>query len=154
LSAGETAGGGRGPRLLFVCVENSCRSQMAEAFARGLGGGRVTALSAGSRPSGRVNPRAVAAMAELGYDLTTHRSKSLEEVAPHRAAGSGPDSPAEPPSFDVVVTMGCGDACPWVPTARREDWALPDPKAMDVDGFRRVRDAIGAHVQALLDSLT
>jgi arsenate reductase len=103
---------------------------------------KVAAFSAGSRPSGIVNPKAVAAMAELGYDLTTHRSRSLDEVA------------ARPPErFDVVVTMGCGDACPWVPAARREDWALPDPKAMDLDGFRAVRDEIGARVQALLASL-
>jgi arsenate reductase len=141
----NAAGPGRDgpvPRLLFVCVENSCRSQMAEAFARRLGGERVAAFSAGSRPSGIVNPKAVAAMAELGYDLTTHRSRSLDEVA------------ARPPErLYVVVTMGCGDACPWVPAARREDWALPDPKAMDLDGFRAVRDEIGARVQALLASL-
>ena len=138
-------GGVRRPRVLFVCVENSCRSQMAEAFLRRLSAGRVEAESAGSRPSGTVNPRAVAAMAEVGCDLTTHASKSLEDVAPR--------TPGAAQRFDVVITMGCGDACPWVPAARREDWALPDPKAMDIEGFRAVRDEIGTRVAALLDSL-
>jgi protein-tyrosine-phosphatase len=122
-------------RLLFVCVENSNRSQMAEAFARLHGGPAVEASSAGSRPSGRINPKAVRFMAERGIDLTTHRSKSLDEVEGE---------------FDAVVTMGCGDDCPWIPAARREDWALPDPRDMDDDGYRAVRDAIEARVKALL----
>ena len=125
-------------RVLFVCVENSNRSQMAEAFARMHGGEGVEACSAGSAPSGRINPRAVECMAELGYDLSAHVSKSLDEV-------SG--------TFDAVVTMGCGDRCPWVPARRREDWNLPDPKHLDGDGYRRVRDGISARVQALLASL-
>lgn len=125
-------------RILFVCVENSNRSQMAEAFARLHGAGRIEALSAGSRPSGRINPRAVRFMAELGYDLTQHRSKSLDEIGGE---------------FALVVTMGCGDACPWVPAERREDWALPDPKDMDDAGYRAVRDEICARVRELLDSL-
>jgi protein-tyrosine-phosphatase len=126
-------------RLLFVCVENSCRSQMAEAFARRLGGARVQALSAGSRPSGQVSPRAIASMRDAGLDLTAHASKSLQDVA-------GPGAAA----FDVVVTMGCGDACPWVPAARREDWAIPDPSALEPAEFARVRDQIEARVRALL----
>jgi arsenate reductase (thioredoxin) len=126
-------------RVLFVCVENSNRSQMAEAFARRLGGGRVEAHSAGSRPSGRINPRAVAFMAERGIDLSAQRSKSLDAVG------------ADP--FDAVVTMGCGDACPWVPAARREDWALPDPKLLDDAGFRGVRDDIERRVAVLLAEL-
>jgi len=126
-------------RLLFVCVENSCRSQMAEAFARTLGGARVEAYSAGSRPSGAVNPRAIASMRDAGLDLSTHASKSLQDVA-------GPGAPA----FDVIVTMGCGDACPWVPAARREDWSIPDPKALEPAQFARVRDQIEEHVRALL----
>ena len=124
-------------RILFVCVENSNRSQMAEAFARMHGGPGVEALSAGSRPSGRINPKAVRFMAERGYDLATHASKSLAEV-------SG--------EFDAVVTMGCGDECPWVPAKRREDWALPDPKDLDDDGYRAVRDEIERRVRALLAS--
>ena len=125
-------------RVLFVCVENSNRSQMAEAFARMLGGDTVEACSAGSSPSGKINPKAVRFMAELGYDLSTHASKSLDEV-------SG--------EFDAVVTMGCGDSCPWVPARRREDWALPDPRDLDDDGYRAVRDEIAARVQRLLASL-
>jgi protein-tyrosine-phosphatase len=126
-------------RVLFVCVENSNRSQMAEAFARIIGGSGVDAASAGSRPSGRVHPKAVAAMAELGYDLAAHRSKSLEEVAGIE--------------FDAVVTMGCGDACPRVEARVREDWQVPCPKEMPPDEFRRVRDLIEAHVRALLARL-
>jgi len=127
-------------RVLFVCIENSNRSQMAEAFARMHGGADVEALSAGSKPSGRINPKAVRFMGELGYDLSAHASKSLADVA-----GGG--------EFDAVVTMGCGDDCPWVPAKRREDWALPDPRDMDDDGYRAVRDEIGQRVQALLASL-
>lgn len=125
--------------VLFVCVENANRSQMAEAFARIHGGDRVRALSAGSRPSGRINAKAVRFMAELGYDLAAHRSKSLDEIA-----GS---------EFDAVITLGCGDSCPWVPATRREDWPLPDPKDMDDEGYRAVRDDISRRVKALLDSL-
>jgi protein-tyrosine-phosphatase len=125
-------------RVLFVCVENSNRSQMAEAFARMHGGDAVEALSAGSKPSGVVNPKAVRYMAELGYDLSAHESKSLDEVEGE---------------FDAVVTMGCGDSCPWVPAKRREDWALPDPKHMDDAGYRAVRDEISARVRALLAQL-
>jgi len=124
-------------RVLFVCVENSNRSQMAEAFAHMLGG--VEAWSAGSRPSGRVNPRAVAAMRELGYDLARHRSKSLASL------------PAD--TWDAVVTMGCGDACPNVPARLREDWQVPDPRDMDPEAFRVVRDLIRAKVEDLLGRL-
>jgi protein-tyrosine-phosphatase len=125
-------------RVLFVCVENANRSQMAEAFARRYGGERIEALSAGSRPGGPVNPRAAQFMAEVGCDLAAHRSKSLDEIDGE---------------FAAVVTMGCGDSCPWVPAARREDWALPDPKHMDDDGYRATRDEICARVQKLIDSL-
>ncbi|MGN2253742.1 arsenate reductase ArsC [Frateuria sp. GZRe12] len=125
-------------RILFVCVENANRSQMAEAFARLHGGDAVEACSAGSAPSGRINPRAVQFMAELGYDLTTHASKSLDEIEG---------------GFDAVVTMGCGDRCPWVPARRREDWSLPDPKDLDDAGYRAVREEISSRVQTLLASL-
>jgi protein-tyrosine-phosphatase len=124
---------------LFVCVENSNRSQMAEAFARMHGGGRVDAMSAGSRPSGRINPKAIEAMKELGYELTTHASKGLE-------AFNGM-------AVDVAVTMGCGDECPLVLAARREDWQIPDPRAMSPEEFRGVRDLIRRKVVELLDSL-
>lgn len=126
-------------RVLFVCVENSNRSQMAEAFARLHGGAEVEAHSAGSRPSGRINPKALRFMAELGYDLATHRSKSLDEI--------------DGLQFDAVITMDCGDNCPWVPAKRREDWALPDPKHFDDDGYRAVRDEISARVKSLLGAL-
>jgi protein-tyrosine-phosphatase len=125
-------------RVLFVCVENSNRSQMAEAFARMHGGPGIEALSAGSRPSGRINPKAIRFMAELGYDLAAHASKSLDDITGE---------------FDAVVTMGCGDSCPWVPAKRREDWNLPDPKNLGDAGYRAVRDEISRRVQALLASL-
>ncbi len=126
-------------RVIFVCVENSNRSQMAEAFARMYGGPGVEAVSAGSRPSGRVNPKAVEAMAELGYDLTVHSSKGLDDF-------NGRE-------FDAAVTMGCGDACPLVEARRREDWQIPDPREMPPEEFRRVRDLIGEKVKALLAEL-
>ena len=125
-------------RVLFVCVENSNRSQMAEAFARHHGGQSIEACSAGSRPSGTINPKAVRLMAELGISLEGQRSKSLNEIDGR---------------FDVVVTMGCGDSCPWIPTPRREDWALPDPRSLGDDGYRAIRDQIGVRVRQLLDSL-
>jgi arsenate reductase len=124
------------PRVLFVCVENSNRSQMAEGFARMSG---ADAVSAGSRPSGVVNPKAVAAMKELGYDLTAHRSKGLNEF--------------EGEEFTVAVTMGCGDECPFIRAKQRIDWQIPDPKAMPPDQFREVRDLIGAMVSDLLRNL-
>lgn len=124
------------PKLLFVCVENSCRSQMAEAFARRHGGDRVEAHSAGSAPSGEVNPKAVRAMGDVGYDLTTHHSKSLDDVP------TGP--------YAAVVTMGCGDACPHVVAERNEDWPLPQPKDMEPGPFAEVRDEIEARIRDLL----
>lgn len=123
-------------RLLFVCVENSNRSQMAEAFARMVGGDSVEAYSAGSRPSGIVNPKAIAAMAELGYDLSIHQSKSLNDL---------PDV-----DFDFVATMGCGDACPAVRAHHREDWSIPDPKHLPPTEFREVRDLIRRQVEGAL----
>jgi protein-tyrosine-phosphatase len=120
-------------RVLFVCVENSCRSQMAEGFARAAG--MTEAWSAGSRPSGQVNPRAAAFMKEKGVDLAAHRSKGLDALPPGE--------------WDLVVTMGCGDACPSVRAKAREDWALPDPKSLDDAAFRAVRDEIEARVKAL-----
>ncbi len=127
------------PRVIFVCVENSNRSQMAEAFAHIHGGDRVEAFSAGSRPSGRVNPKAVEAMKEVGYDLTTHRSKGLDDL-------NGQE-------FDAAVTMGCGDECPLVVARKRVDWQIPDPKELPPDEFRGVRDLIEAKVKELLATL-
>ncbi len=126
-------------RLLFVCVENANRSQMAEAFARQLGGDGVDVWSAGSKPSGVVSVRAVEAMREKGLDLSTHRSKSLDELRDLE--------------FDAVVTMGCGDACPDGRARVREDWSIPDPRDMQPEEFRGVRDLIEASVRALLGRL-
>lgn len=125
--------------VLFVCVENSNRSQMAEAFARMHGGDRVCAASAGSRPSGRINPKAIEAMKELAYDLTAHSSKGLDAF--------------NETAVDVAVTMGCGDECPRVLAERREDWQIPDPRDMSADEFRGVRDLIEQKVLDLLSSL-
>lgn len=127
------------PRVLFVCVENSCRSQMAEGFARLHGAGKVEAFSAGSRPSGKVNETAVAVMKEKGVELGAQRSKGLSDLP------SG--------NWEAVVTMGCGDACPSLAAARRLDWALPDPKHLPLDEFRKVRDDIESRVKALLEDV-
>ena len=126
-------------RLLFVCVENSNRSQMAEAFARIHGGASVEAFSAGSNPSGQINPKAIEAMHAVGYDLSKHKSKSLAEL---------PDV-----EFDFVATMGCGDECPLVRAQRHRDWQIPDPKNMTDQQFRAVRDLIEANVIAILRDL-
>ena len=127
------------PRFLFVCVENSCRSQMAEGFARLHGGVKIESFSAGSRPSGKVNETAVVLMKEKGVDLLVQRSKGLNDLP----AGK----------WDAVVTMGCGDACPSLPAVRRLDWALPDPKHLPLDEFRRVRDEIEMRVKSLLNDV-
>jgi protein-tyrosine-phosphatase len=127
-------------KLLFVCVENSNRSQMSEAFARILGGEDVEAYSAGSNPWGTVNPKAIAAMKELGYDLGRHKSKSLKEVEQFAP-------------FDAVITMGCGDACPWMPAKKFVDWEIPDPKNLPADEFNKVRDQIRDKVAALISSI-
>lgn len=127
-------------KILFVCIENSNRSQMSQAFAKILGGNDVEAYSAGSKPSGLVNPKAIAAMKELGYDLDTHDSKSLDEVKQFAP-------------FDAVVTMGCGDACPWMPAKKFIDWQIPDPKHMEPEQFIEVRDLISGKVKELLNEL-
>ena len=124
--------------ILFVCIENSNRSQMAQAFAIIHGDNKVNAYSAGSRPSGKINPKAIAAMHELGYDLTTHDSKSLDEIADVE--------------YEYAVTMGCGDACPLVRAKHRLDWNIPDPREMNEADFRAVRDLIEEKVKSLLES--
>lgn len=122
--------------ILFVCIENSNRSQMAQAFANIYGQGNVNAYSAGSRPSGRVNPKAIKAMGELGYDLSVHQSKSLDDL---------PDV-----HFDYAITMGCGDACPLVRATHRLDWNIPDPRDMSEQDFNKVRDLIGEKVKEII----
>jgi protein-tyrosine-phosphatase len=127
-------------KIIFVCVENSNRSQMSEAFANMIGGEKVQAWSAGSKPSGKINPKAIDAMKELGYDLSLHQSKSLEEVKQFAP-------------FDIVVTMGCGDACPWMPAKQFIEWEIPDPKDMDPKEFNLVRDLIRESVSSLIRPL-
>lgn len=128
-------------RVLFVCIENSNRSQMAEAFARKhIKGRNIEAYSAGSRPSGKINPRAIEFMREVDCDLTQHRSKAVDDL------------PVK--SFDAVIGMGCGDdACAIIPAQRREEWDIPDPKELPAEQYRAVRDQIENKVKELLDSL-
>jgi len=128
------------PDLLFVCIENSNRSQMAEGFARRLGQGRVTVFSAGSRPSGQINTRAIQFMEDKGIDLTVQLSKGLDDLPKVR--------------WDYIVTMGCGDACPMLPALYRLDWDLPDPKHLDDAGFRAVRDRTERLVTELIAEAT
>ncbi len=122
--------------VLFVCTENSCRSQMAEAFAHIYAPDAIRAFSAGSRPSGQINPQAITVMAELGYDLGSHSSKSLKEIPKVK--------------YDYVITLGCGDECPFIPAEQHEDWDLPDPKMLPLEEFRKVRDQIGERVKELV----
>ena len=125
--------------VLFVCIENSCRSQMAEAFARHLAEDVIEAYSAGSHPSGQINPKALQSMSNLGYDLGQHRSKSLAEI--HYK------------EFDYVISMGCGDDCPFIPAVHHEDWEIPDPKNMPLEEFRDVRDQIRDCVEKLAKNI-
>ena len=127
-------------KILFVCIENSNRSQMAQAFALIHGGEQIDAFSAGSNPSGIINPKAIVAMKELGYDLSAQASKSLEAVKQYAP-------------FDAVVTMGCGDACPWMPAKQFIDWQIPDPKYMEPKEFNEVRDLISDQVKQLIETL-
>lgn len=126
-------------KVLFVCVENSNRSQMAEAFAKVYGKGLIEAYSSGSRPSGIINPKAIAAMKELGYDLSSHQSKSLDEIPQIK--------------YDFAITMGCGDECPFIIAEHRDDWKLDDPKHLAPEEFNKVRDEIGRRVKELIGKL-
>lgn len=126
-------------KILFVCVENSCRSQMAEGFARKYGGDRVEVYSAGSKPSGTVNPDAVKVMSEIGIDISGQKTKGFMEL-PYKA-------------FDYIVTMGCQDTCPYFPAKERIDWQIDDPKGKSPEAFRRIRDEIGEMVKALINNL-
>jgi protein-tyrosine-phosphatase len=127
------------PSVLFVCVHNAGRSQMAAAYTTALSDGQVEVRSAGSEPADRVNPAAVAAMAEEGIDITAEQPKVLTTDAVR-------DS-------DVVITMGCGDTCPIFPGKRYEDWVLDDPAGQGLDAVRPIRDEIRARVRTLLDEL-
>ncbi|MEX5634190.1 arsenate reductase ArsC [Parafrankia sp. FMc2] len=127
------------PSVLFVCVHNAGRSQMAAGFLTHLAAGRVVVRSAGSMPAEKVNPVAVAAMAEVGIDITTAVPKILTADAVETST--------------VVITMGCGDACPVFPGIRYQDWNLDDPAGQGIDAVRPIRDAIRARVEKLLDEL-
>jgi arsenate reductase (thioredoxin) len=127
------------PEVLFVCVRNAGRSQMAAALLERHAGGRVRVRSAGTAPADAVDPTVRDAMAELGIDLTAERPKRLEDDAVRGA--------------DVVVTMGCGDACPVFPGTRYEDWEVPDPSGRDLDAVRAIRDEIDRRVQELATEL-
>jgi protein-tyrosine-phosphatase len=127
------------PEVLFVCVHNAGRSQMAAALLDHLGGGRVLVRSAGSDPAERINPDVVTAMAELGLDLSREFPKPVTDDAVRAA--------------DVVITMGCGDACPIYPAKQYEDWEIDDPAEADLDGVRRIRADIEARVRRLLAEL-
>ena len=126
-------------KVLFVCGENACRSQIAEAFARIHGQGRIAAASAGSTPSGKVNPRAIALMGEIGFNMSGHVSKSLADLPPIY--------------YDYVITMGCQDACPYAPVETR-DWGLEDPRGKSIEQVRQIRDQIKTRVIQLVEELT
>ena len=127
------------PTVLFVCIHNAGRSQMAAGYLQHLAGDRIDVLSAGSEPKDRINPIAVAAMREEGIDIAGSTPKLLTVDAVRES--------------DVVITMGCGDACPLYPGKRYEDWDLEDPAGQDIDTVRPIRDQIRQHVEQLLDQL-
>ena len=127
------------PEVLFVCVHNAGRSQMAAGFLDALAGGRVRVLSAGSEPATALNPAVIEAMAEVGIDLSRERPKPLTDDSVRAA--------------DVVITMGCGDACPLYPGRRYEDWELEDPDGKDLDTVRRIRDDIEGRVRSLVEEI-
>lgn len=128
------------PEVLFVCVHNAGRSQMAAGYLRHLAGDRIEVLSAGSQPGNAINPVAVAAMAEEGIDIADNQPRVLTDDAVEAS--------------DVVITMGCGDACRWYPGKRYEDWALDDPAGQDLAAVRPIRDEIRARVETLIEQLT
>ncbi|SDQ14784.1 arsenate reductase ArsC [Leucobacter chromiiresistens] len=127
------------PSVLFVCVHNAGRSQMAAGFLRDIAGDRIEVRSAGSMPADQINPMAVAAMAELGIDITSEQPKVLTTEAVQAS--------------DVVITMGCGDACPFFPGKRYEDWKLDDPAGQDLDSVRPIRDEIRIRISQLVSEL-
>ncbi|MFI6396452.1 arsenate reductase ArsC [Nonomuraea sp. NPDC050547] len=128
------------PSVLFVCVHNAGRSQMAAGWLRELAGDRIEVRSAGSAPAGRINPVAVEAMREVGIDITAAQPKVLTTDAVQAS--------------DVVITMGCGDACPIFPGKRYEDWKLDDPAGQGIEAVREIRDEIRARVEKLTQELT
>lgn len=128
------------PKVLFVCIENSCRSQMAEAFGKIHGAEKIDFYSSGSKPSGIVNPKAIATMKEVGYDLNKHHSIGLDQI---------PKGP-----YEYAITMGCGDECPFIEAKNRGDWQIPDPKHLPLEEFAKIRDQIEEKVKVLIQELT
>lgn len=128
------------PTVLFVCVHNAGRSQMAAGYLRHLAGDRIEVLSAGSKPGNEINPVAVAAMAEEGIDIAGNEPKVLTDDAVEAS--------------DVVITMGCGDACRWYPGKRYEDWVLDDPAGQGIEAVRPIRDEIRTRIETLIAELT
>ena len=126
-------------RVLFVCIHNSCRSQMAEGLARHLGGDLVEAHSAGSAPSGEVDAGAIETVHEIEIDISSHTSKSLDDIPQVE--------------YDFIATMGCGDACPMIRATRREDWGIADPKGKKPEDYRVARSAIEARMKQLLTEI-
>ena len=126
-------------KVLFVCVENSCRSQMAEGFAKIFGNNIFEPYSAGSKPSGKVDPMAVKVMKEADIDISSRTSKGFTDLSVKE--------------FDMVITLGCGDVCPFVPAKEHIEWKIDDPKGKDIEYFRIVRDNIQDHVKKLAESL-
>ena len=125
-------------RLIFLCVENSCRSQMAEAFGHLMAPEGYEIMSAGSNPSGQINPLAITTMQEIGYDLSSHISNNTKDLKG---------------KVDVLVSMGCGDSCPHLDCKERIEWNIPDPKNLSLKEFRKVRDKIKEEVKILISSL-
>ena len=125
--------------VLFLCTENSCRSQMAEAFAKQLGGGVIEAYSAGSNPSGEVNPLAVTVIREKGIDISGARPKGFQDLPVSRV--------------DYLVTMGCQDVCPYFPAKEKVDWQIEDPKGKGLEVFRRVRDEIKKKIEEWISAI-
>jgi len=126
-------------KILFVCVENSCRSQMAEGFARKIGAGIIEAYSAGSKPSGKVNPDAIKVMQEINVDLSGYKSKGFQEVRDIK--------------FDYAVTLGCQDTCPFIPAEKHITWEIGDPKGKPIEFFRKTRGQIKEKLMMLIDEI-
>jgi arsenate reductase len=126
-------------RILFVCIENSCRSQIAEGFARFFGKDILEAYSAGSRPSGKINRMAIEVMQEIGIDISRQKSKGFQELAVK--------------GFDYVVTLGCKDVCPFIPATEHIEWQISDPEDKPIEFFRKVRDDIKVKVEELIQNI-
>ncbi len=125
-------------KVAFICVGNSCRSQMAEGFAKHYGSDVLDAYSAGTEPAGAVNPDAVLVMKEAGIDISSQYPKLLKDI---------------PSELDIVITMGCNVQCPFIPSKHREDWGLEDPVGKPVEEFRKIRDTIRENVEQLVEKI-